>query len=409
MAANPPAAPSPLPIYLSAATMFAAMMARIFLLPLRVHELGGSRAQVGLLATSFTITAAVLSLPAGYLSDRIGRRSLIVFSVVVGGASQLGLALSSSVEPMFFWQVLGGLGGGASQAALYAALPDVVPKWRLGRAYGWLTLCMQLGFLAGPAVSGLALNLFSLGQTLTASAALYAVPLVLSLVGVPDGRRSNGHLPMFGQVGGMVRRRGFAVPVLGLFAATLVWGTQQAYLPLFATEQLRLPETVIGYMIALLALANAVSRVPAGRLIDRAGARTGLIALGLAGYAVAFAVLPHLYGFWAPTALLMVAVPLMAMIFIATTIAINDLATDENRGVAMGVYSAVLYIGLGVGPAVFGSLADRSGYTIGFTACAATGLVLAGAVAILGRRQAPRLGDAPAVLAPPPQPSRPTQ
>ena len=48
----------------------------------------------------------------------------------------------------------------------------------------------------------------------------------------------------------------------------------------------------------------------------------------------------------------------------------------------MGIYGMVLFIGLGVGPAVFGAVMQHSGYVVGFTACAVTGLLLAGLVAL---------------------------
>lgn len=64
-------------VYLAAGSIFAALAARGLLLPLRAHELGGDKVQVGLLFTVFTVTAAGLSLAAGFLADRFGRRSLI--------------------------------------------------------------------------------------------------------------------------------------------------------------------------------------------------------------------------------------------------------------------------------------------------------------------------------------------
>ncbi|MDQ6771678.1 MAG: MFS transporter [Candidatus Dormibacteraeota bacterium] len=384
----------PLFIYLSAASLFAAMMARNFLLPLRVHELGGSRLDVGLLSTTLTLTAAVLSLPAGYLSDRLGKRALVVGSALTGGLSQLGLALAPDVGPMYAWQVIAGVSNGASQAGFYAALAEVVPRWRLGRAYGWLTLGMQIGFLTGPALAGLTLNVLDLRTTLLLSSALYVVPLVLGAIGVPTGRHPHPRFEIVGQLGELMRRPGLAPILLGLFAATLVWGTQQAYLPLFAIEQLRLPETVIGYMVALLALSNGLARLPVGRLIDRFGPRLSLIAAGVLAYSVALAVLPHLGGFWAPTLILMAAVPLMAVAFIATTVGMNDVASDSSRGIAMGLYSAVLFLGIGLGPAVFGAVAARSGYATGFSACAVTGLALVALMLLVARRPRQRLAPA---------------
>lgn len=378
-----PAAQRPLPIYLSAGAVFAAMMARNFVLPLRVHEVGGSRVEVGLLFTVFTITAAALSLPAGFLADRLGKRALVSFSALAGGISQLGVAAASEVSPMYAWQALAGLSGGAAQAGLYAALAEVVPAARLGRAMGWLTLAMQMGFLTGPAAAGAALNFLDLQQTLAASSGLYALALALAVTGIPGGRRRQGSWDLLGPLREMAFTRGFWAAVVALFAATLIWGTQQAYLPLFATEQLRLPRSVVGYMVALQAVANGLARVPGGRLVDRTVRKGPIVIVGVAGYALAVGLLPHTAGFWSATALLALAVPLMATAYIALGVAFNDMASPKARGVAMGLYGTVLYVGLGLGPAVFGPLMERSGYTYGFTACAVTGLVLTALVVLL--------------------------
>ena len=86
-----------LPIYLSAGAFFAAIAARGFLVPLRAHELGADRFQVGLLFSVATLAGAALSLPAGLLADRFGRRSMVLFSAITGGASQVLIATSTSV------------------------------------------------------------------------------------------------------------------------------------------------------------------------------------------------------------------------------------------------------------------------------------------------------------------------
>jgi hypothetical protein len=55
----------------------------------------------------------------------------------------------------------------------------------------------------------------------------------------------------------------------------------------------------------------------------------------------------------------------------------------------MGLYGTVLFLGLGAGPAVFGSVMEHSGYVAGFTACAVAGLALAGVVTLVRRAPAP--------------------
>jgi MFS family permease len=339
--------------------------------------------QVGLLFAVFTVTAAGLSLPAGFFADRFGRRSLVLFAIVTGGLSQLGLAVSGSVEPMYAWQALGGLGGGASQAALFAALADSSPGSRLGRAMGWLTLAMQVGFLIGPALAGISLQWLTLQEVLAASALLYGLALVMTMVGIGSAPAVAREWDLVTPLRQIVRQPGFLPVTVGLLGATLLWGTLQAYLPLYGKEQLSLPAAQIGYMIAIQAVANGLARIPGGRLVDRTRRRGRIVIVGLSAFAVCLAVLPHLTGFWPTTALLVASVPVLATVYIALSVVFTNLATEETRGITMGIYGSVLYLGLGAGPVIFGTVMERSGYAAGFTACAVTGLLLAGLVAVL--------------------------
>lgn len=375
----------PLAVYLAAGSIFAALAARGLLLPLRVHELGGDKVQVGLLFTVFTVTAAALSLPAGFLADRFGRRHLILFSIATGGLSQLGVAASGSVAPMFFWQALAGLGGGASQAALFAALADAAPGNRLGRSMGWLTLSMQVGFLSGPALGGVSLQWLSLQQAMAASTVLFGLALAATLFGISSSAPVRKKFELAAPLRQIVRRPGFLPACFGLLGTTVVWGTLQAYLPLFGKEQLGLPATQIGYMIALQAVVNGLARIPGGRLVDRVQRRGPIVIVGLTVFSLCVALMPHLSGFWPVTALLVLSVPLLAVVYIALGVVFTSLATEETRGVTMGIYSLVLFLGLGLGPAVFGPVMERYGYVIGFTACALAGLVLVALVAVLRR------------------------
>lgn len=378
-------------ICLAAASIFMALAVRNFALPLRVDELGGDKIQVGLLFSVGTVTAAGLSLPAGMLADRFGKRALLLASILVGGVCQLGMGLATSVPPLFFWQALAGMGAAASQAALFAALADAVQANRLGRAIGWLTLAFQVGFLAGPAAAGMSLRWLTLPEALAVSTLLFALALALTLLGIRPSQRADTGWSLREPLRQIATRRAFAVAAVGLLGATMVWGTLQAYLPLFGKEQLGLPETQIGYMIALQAVANGLARIPGGRLVDRIRRRGLLAVLGLGAYAVSVALLPHLSGFWSATLLLSLSVPLLATTYLALSVLFTNLSTAETRGVAMGVYGTVLYLGLGFGPVVFGAVMERDGYLAGFTACAAAGLALAGVAAVLRSERLTRL------------------
>jgi MFS family permease len=371
-----------LPIYVAAGCIFAAFAVRAFALPLRVVELGGDKVTIGLLFSVGTVTAAGLSLPAGLIADRFGKRTLLLLSIGIGGLSQLGMGVASSVPPLFVWQALAGVGAAGAQAALMSTLVDVVPSARVGRAMGWLTLAFQVGFLTGPALAGMSLHWIDLGTALVVSTALFALALAMTLgIRATPGREVGWNL--IDPLRAIAGSRAFVVATVGMLGATVLWGTLQAYLPVFGKEQLRLPPEQIGYMIAIQAVANGLARIPGGRIVDRLPRRGLLVAVGLGIYAVAIAALPHVSGFWTATLLLTISVPVLATVYIALGVVFSNLSTAETRGVAMGVYGSVLYLGLGFGPAIFGAIMERSGYLAGFTACALTGMLMAALTAAL--------------------------
>ncbi len=367
-----------LPIHLIAGTSFAAAAARGLLVPLYAHDAGADRVAVGALFTVFMITAAGLSLPAGYLADRFGRRALVVFSIVAGGLSQLLAATTTDVRVLLVCQAIGGLGGAAASTALMASLADVVPPQRIGRSMGWMTFAMQIGFLAGPALSGLALNVVSVRADLALTAVFYLIALPLAY-SVPGGRRHGATQSVGASLREAARGQGFAAALVAVVALCMLWGTVQAYLPVYAREGLGIPANLIGLMLAAQAVVNGISRLVAGRTVDRARRRLWLVVGGISLYGAATIALPHVSGFAGSTLLLAVSVPCVAIAFVALGAVFADLATDRTRGIVMGVYNAVLYGGLGLGPALVAPLMQAS-YTLGFTAIGLAAIGLAAAV-----------------------------
>ncbi len=366
-----------LAIYLITALSFGAAGARNLAIPLYADQLGATRGEIGLLFSTFTITAALLSLPSGLLADRFGRRNMVVFSLLALGLSQLIAGLTHDVRVLFATQLLGGVGGGASQTAVMAALADLVPIERMGRSMGWLTLAMQTGFLGGPATAGILLRWLTLEQDLLVTTIPIGVALVLSFWVSGVGGAKGVKLEVRKPLRALSAQRGFLGLVIGLLAGTILWGTYNAYIPIFGKRGLGLTGTEVGYLLAIQAVINGATRVPAGRLLDRISRKGPVVAVTTAGFAAGLLVLPHLQGFWVPTLLLLVTIPMIATAFIAIGIVFVQMATADSRGTAMGVYSTVLFLGLGAGPAMFASLMDRS-FVVGFTTCALVGGLLAG-------------------------------
>jgi MFS family permease len=384
-----------LAIYVASGATFAALAARGLTVPLYAHDLGASRFEVGALFAVSTLAGAALSLPAGLLVDRYGPRTLLGISFAFSAASQLAIAFTPSIAPLFLWQVVGGLAAGAQQAALFSAVTETVPSGRLGRAMGWLTFSMQTGFFVGPTIAGLALRWIDVRTDIgvTTAILLVTIPGVIAASGTKQS--SEGGFSLRGPLRALVTQRAFLPLTIGLVAATLTWGTLGAFLPVFAKESLGLPSSQIGYLLALQAVANGLSRPPSGRLVDRARRRWPIVFVGVLAWSAASVVLVHVTGFVAPAIVLVLGTPFMAAAFVAMGTVFGDLSAASTRGVTMGTYGTVLFLGLSAGPLIFGPVVQSSGYAAGFTACAVTAAFLVVVMAVLHAEPLRRRGAVP--------------
>lgn len=370
-------------LYVAAGAVFAAIAARGVTIPLYAHDLGATRFEVGALFSVSTLAGAFLSLPAGVLVDRFGARNLLAASLVATAASQLASAFATTVPPLFAWQIVGGLAAGTQQSALFSAVTESVSRGRLGRTMGWLTLSMQVGFSVGPALAGILLKWIDLRTDI-------AVTTVLLLLTVPGAvstsqtRQQTGRgLSLVGPLRALARQAAFVPVTIGLVAMTLVWGTFGAFAPIFARESLGLPSFQIGLLLGLQAVFNAGSRPVAGRLVDRARQRWPIVFVGVVMWSVAVVVVGHLSGFLVPAIVIALGTPFIAMAFVAAGVVFGDLSSASTRGVTMGIYGTVLFLGLALGPLLFGPVVQAYGYAAGFTACAVTAVGLVSVMAAL--------------------------
>ncbi|HEV8596312.1 MAG TPA: MFS transporter, partial [Candidatus Dormibacteraeota bacterium] len=332
-----------LALYVAAGAVFASIGARGLTVPLYAHDLGASRFEVGALFSVATIVAAFLALPSGVLVDRFGVRALLGLSLVLTAGSQLATAATLSVPPLFLWQIVGGLAAGIQQSAIFAAVTESVSRARMGRAMGWLTFSMQSGFFLGPALAGLALTWIDVRADIAITTALLVFAIPGALVASSTTQRSGQGLSLREPLRALLRQPAFMPVTIALLGMTLTWGTFNAFMPIFGKEQLGLPSSQVGYLLALQAVVNAVSRIPAGRLVDRARRRWPIVLVGAVGWCTACLVVGHLTGFLVPAIVLLIGTPFIALSFVAIGVVFADLSSASTRGVTMGMYGTVLF------------------------------------------------------------------
>ena len=123
------------------------------LLPFYAETFGASPLTIGLLFAIFSLCQLLAAPALGDLSDRYGRRPVLVFSLAGTVVSFVMLAMAHSVAMLFLARIVDGLSGGnISTARAYVA--DIPRPKDRARAYGLIGAAFGLGFIFGPALSG---------------------------------------------------------------------------------------------------------------------------------------------------------------------------------------------------------------------------------------------------------------
>jgi len=147
---------------------------------LRAQDLGNSTFHVMLMLLLFNGVYALISMPAGALSDRLGRKGLIIAGWAVFALARLGF--SASVESWHIWALFAiwGIYYGLSEGVARAMVADLVPADRRGTAYGYYHGALGLGLLPASVLAGF------LWQTISPAApfAFSAVTAVVAIIGL---------------------------------------------------------------------------------------------------------------------------------------------------------------------------------------------------------------------------------
>lgn len=247
------------------------------LLPLYAKEFGATPFHVGLLLATYSLGQFVMSPVWGRLSDRVGRKPILMVTVAGSCIGSLVLGLAGSLPLLFLGRAIDGISG-ASVAVARATVADVATPDRRARLMGLLGAAFGLGFVIGPAVGSVAARFGSSAPFLLAAGLAFA-NLVSIIIRVKETRavvtaRSRG-----------LDRRSVSHPVRRLALLTLVavgaFSAFEATFSLLAEERLGIDQTTIGFVFAAVGILLVVTQ---GVLVGPAAVRFGetdLIRIGL--------------------------------------------------------------------------------------------------------------------------------
>ncbi len=358
-------------LYIVAFFGFASFSFLVPVVPLYAAKLGAPVSQVGLIVGVTFYVAAFFLIPFGMLSDRFGRRNLLVGGLIVFTLAPLLYPLASNPQQLILVRAVHGLGAAAFIPAAITMVVDLAPEARRGEAIGWYTTSSQLGLMAGPIACGFLADYFGFNAAFYSCSAVTVFGLVFALtrlgtivhrpVTTPDRASSSW------------RWLGHPFPIAVLLVFLLVGvglGTISGYIPLYG-RGFGLTEADAGLIITAMYAGSALLRAPAGRLSDRVN-RNMLLIGGLGLSAVAVALFSFFHGLAQFIIIGIIFGIGMGIAMPASLAAAADFSPASGRGLSMAVTVCFFHIGMAVGPTAMGLIAGISSFETMFLACAAS-------------------------------------
>jgi MFS transporter, DHA1 family, multidrug resistance protein len=354
-------------------------------LPLYASTFGVSLSAVGLTIGIYGLARFLLAVPAGRLSDRIGRRT----TLALGGLVTVLGSLASAYAPSYEWFLLARFTAGAGAALTLTAaqiiLADVTVPAERGRALGLYSGVFAFAVGAGPYPGGVLADRFGLPAPFIACALLALIFTVLAWLFVPEtagvrlSRPERGMPSYASQLRLLTVHRPFMlISLVGFSNAVARTGALFSVVPLLVRDRLSLSPDQIGLGLSMVSLGAVLLAYPSGVLVDKFG-RKAVISPGtlIAGLAVATFALAPSYG-WYLVACATWSVAL-GVSSAAPSAYAADIAPPGMNAAVLSAFRTLSDAGYMLGPIVLGLIAEAVGAVLAL-ACAGTLLVIAAAL-----------------------------
>ena len=361
-------------------------MCRTPLLPLFARELGAGPVLVGFVMGASTLTGVVVKLPAGALSDLLGRRRLLLAGALVFATLPFTYLVVSTLLVLILLRFVHGLATAIFGPVASASLSDIAPKANRGAWLSAYSTAQGAGQAAGPVLAGylIAIGRFDLAF-LTAGLIGLGVPVIVRRWPSTAATVRRAPWQEFKRGIAEVGRDRLVLVTSGAHAAQFILnGMLNAFLPLYGRDVLRLSASELGWLFALQTMMTIAVRPVIGIVSDRVGRRsvivTGLMVCGAAVFMISFAA--SLLAVAMATAIYAAGV---ATTTAATSAFITDVTRRARYGAAHGVFGTIYDVGDALGPIAAGLLVAAVGYATMFRVMAAVALVMAVAFGLSSR------------------------
>jgi DHA1 family tetracycline resistance protein-like MFS transporter len=348
------------------------------LLPSYAARFGASPFLIGVIVASYSAMQFVFAPLWGRVSDRWGRRPVLLLGLAGSVASYLMFAVADGFVLLLLSRLLDG-GSGATINVAQAYLADETTRERRTRAMGIVGAAFGLGFIVGPILGGIT---SAVDPSLPGfvAAALTGANLVFAWLRLPESHQPSPARPAMEPLPWSL----IGAPTLVLFAATIAFSVMYVVFPLFGELRFGADRSTVSYWFAFVGLVTAIVQ---GGLLGRLAGALGearVARIGTAMLAGGFLLVPLTAGAGTVTPFFYLTLTLLGAGFGMTgpsMIGLVSRLTDPDRqGRVLGITQSVSSMARIVGPIVAGMVMQANSAEAAFRVSgmmAAAGLVVA--------------------------------
>lgn len=364
------------------------------ILPRISDALAVPEAQLGTLITGYAVALSTMALVAGPVSDRIGRRRILLWGT---GAMTIALSLhplADSYATLLAARIVAGAAGGILTGSAVSYVGDYFPYERRGWASGWVMSGFAVGQIAGVPAGTLLADRYGYEAPFILFAIAMAGAFLMTAARLPQPGIERSDTPL--SIRGALKVYAALLSKPAIAGAALAYATMffsisnfVVFLPAWGESSLGMSAADIALLFGIGGVANVLVGPRAGRLSDRFGRRP-LILISCLGTAIVFTlttfVVSTAYTAWMMFFVTMILVALRISPFQAL---LTTLSAPRERGALMSLVVAIGQVGGGLGGAVAGLVYADAGF-LGCTLLAAAAITATGIIVLLKIPEPPR-------------------
>jgi len=327
------------------------------LLPLYISDMGANGVWLGIIVASYGISNTIFVPITGRLSDRKGRKKLLIAGLLAYALISLGYIWAGNVVQLSLVRLVQGIAGSLTFPIAMAYVGDLSPEREEGKWMGYANFFFFGGIGAGPLIGGILVEHFSMNISFYAMGGFNLTAFVIALIFLPEISRrktkEEGPIASFKEMSA-------SDMVKGLFIFRMAQAIGQggifAFLPILANMN-EINPSQIGILMAI-AFSSMNVFTPLGGLIADKYNRKHLTIIGSLFFALSLALIPLTSTFGQ----LVVVLLLQGISNAISMPAATALTVEEGRrfgmGSTMGAFMMAMSFGIAVGPVISGGIHD---------------------------------------------------